>query len=88
MKFKFVIHPKDPKLSFLYKIGDIKKTNCRTIGTNWAISVKRTLIRQISKGNQYIKTNKFNNGSHEYNKKLLINADLKKRNTKSTNTKD
>ncbi len=52
------------------------------------MSVKRTLIRQITNGNQYMKINKFNNGSHEYNNILLNKEDLKKRNTKNTNTKD
>ena len=52
------------------------------------MSVKRTLIRQITNGNQYMKINKFNKGSHEYNNKLLINEDWKKRNTKNTNRKD
>ena len=49
-KIILVIQFKSPKFSFLYKIGEIKKINCKTLGTSWAKSDKRRLISPIIKG--------------------------------------
>ena len=47
-------------------MGEVKKTNWRTIGTSCAISLNLTLIKHTTTGNQYIKINKFKNGIKEY----------------------
>ena len=57
-------------------------------GTNCAKSVKRTLIKQTIIGNQYMNINKLRKGIHEKDNKLNMSEDLKKINTKKTNTKD
>ena len=64
-KIILVIQFKSPKFSFLYKIGEIKKTNCNTIGTSCAKSENRRLIKAIIKGNQNKKINRFKNGIHD-----------------------
>ena len=69
-------------------MGDIRKTNCKIIGTNCEKSVYLTPIRQIIRGNQYKNINRLINGSQENKRILTIRDCLINKRIKNTSEKD
>ena len=69
-------------------MGEVKKTNCNTMGTNCAKSVYLTPTKQIIRGNQYKNIKRLRNGSQENKIKLNIRDFLINIRIKNTSEKD